>query len=508
MKRYRPILTFILYIVFILSAAEVLYYTSMESTAHEADDLHINLITDSRDYQDNHLNSTFEQLRFRAESQPFNLYATLIFALAILHTLFAHTFNVISENMRLRNLEKGKEIIDSFGVEIMRFMGEVEVIFGIWIIPLSLVMTYFYNWRTVINYMTHLDYTEPLFVVVIMTLASTRPIVRLAEDWLTYIAKLGKGSITSWWWTILTIGPLAGSLITEPGAMTLSALILSRHFYRYKPSNAFAYATLGLLFVNISVGGVFTSFAAPPVLMVSDPWGWDSLFMIKNFGCKALAGILIANTGYFLIFKKELQRMQTYRDKHHSEEKREEVFEKKIPYWITIINMIFLAWTVVHNHYPVIFIGSFLLFIGFQRATLFYQHNLNLKPPVLVGFFLAGLIVHGNLQSWWIPPVLSNASSDLLLGLSSVLTAFTDNAEITYLTTLIPNFSDAQKYAVLAGAISGGGLTVIANAPNPLGQSLLSKFFDRGISAAGLFIAALIPTFIMLACFHFIRPFN
>jgi Na+/H+ antiporter NhaD/arsenite permease-like protein len=84
---------------------------------------------------------------------------------------------------------------------------------------------------------------------------------------------------------------------------------------------------------------------------------------------------------------------------------------------------------------------------------------------------------------------------------AAVLTAFNDNAAITFLSTLVPGFTGSLKYAVVAGAVTGGGLTVIANAPNPAGQSLLKKYFENGISAVGLLKAAILPTVIILHIF-------
>ena len=65
----------------------------------------------------------------------------------------------------------------------------------------------------------------------------------------------------------------------------------------------------------------------------------------------------------------------------------------------------------------------------------------------------------------------------------------------------MPGFTDALKYAVVAGAVTGGGLTVIANAPNPAGQSILQRYFPEGISPLGLLLGALAPTVIMGLCF-------
>ena len=49
-------------------------------------------------------------------------------------------------------------------------------------------------------------------------------------------------------------------------------------------------------------------------------------------------------------------------------------------------------------------IGGFLFFLGFTNATAAYQSAVDIKTPLLVGFFLAGLVVHGGLQAWWIGP--------------------------------------------------------------------------------------------------------
>lgn len=447
--------------------------------------------------------SVWQTLSQRVKDQPFNLISLAIFLFAITHTFLAHHFSVLSEAWRDSNVKNHVHPVDSFGVEILRFLGEVEVVFGIWVIPLFVSIALFYDWSAAVLYLDSLKFLEPMFVVVIMALASTRPIVKLAEDLLTFCVQLVSRSSRTWWWVILIMGPISGSLITEPGAMTISALLLAKHFYEYGPSKMFAYGTLGLLFTNISVGGVFTNFAAPPVLMVSVPWGWDTSYMMAMFGWKALVGILISTFCYYIFFRKEFAKLDARRQL--LAEERQEVVQKSVPFWISTVHVAFLAWIVVHNHHPVLFIGAFLLFLGFYQATLYYQEPLSLKPAILVGFFLAGLVVHGTLQAWWIAPVLSGVNQEALLLLSSILTAFNDNAEITFLATLIPDVEEGVKYAIVAGAVTGGGLTVIANAPNPLGLALLGKYFDRGVSAVNLLFGALVPTIIMGLCFYFLK---
>lgn len=502
-ENWKSVALFIVYLLIVITMTKVLHMVA--EGCHDCEKIEP-IILDGSGYHDSHMHSIKDQLIFRVKQQPFNLASFIIFLCAIMHTFLAPKFNMMSERIRNRNIEANLEIVDTFPVEVLRFMGEVEVIFGLWVIPLLMVMAMTYNWVTALDYISTLNYVEPTFVVVIMALASSRPIVRLAEECMKFIAGLGGESVQAWWLCILTIGPLSGSLITEPGAMTISALLLGKQIYLLKPSKRLCYATLGLLFVNISVGGVLTNFAAPPVLMVSKAWGWSTGYMLSNFGLKAVLGICLSNLLYFVVFRDELKALDHKKRLIAEKDQGLSMKEQPIPFWISLTHLIFLAWVVVHSHYPVMFIGSFLIFVGFHRATLPYQNNLSLKTPVLVGFFLAGLVVHGNLQAWWITPVLGNLGSGTLMIMSTILTAFNDNAEITFLASLIPNFTDLLKYAVVAGAVTGGGLTVIANAPNPLGQAVLGSYFDEGIRPTKLFLAAAIPTLIIGLCFWLLRP--
>lgn len=457
------------------------------------------IILSLSEYDDAHLSSIWQKLYSRIEKQPFNLVASLLFLGAILHTFFAHRFTVLSNTLKEYNIRHGRLPANSFRVEILHLLGEVEVVFGIWVIPLLATMTYTFSWNTAIYYLEKVSYLEAMFVVVIMAVSSSGPILQCAEKMMGWIARMGGGSISAWWWTILTVGPLSGSLITEPGAMTISAFLLAQQFYEYRPKRRFAYATLGLLFTNVSVGGVLTSFAAPPVLMVSKGWEWDSQYMLHHFGWKALLGILCSNTLYYFIFRKDFHELEMRRSKMQSHSKRQ---PSPVPLWIIGVHLAFLVWIVIHNHYPVIFLGTFLLFLGFYQATLFYQKRIELKPAILVGLFLAGLVVHGNLQAWWLQPVLEKASHEALLLISIALTSFNDNAAITFLATLVPDFTEAMKYAIVAGAVTGGGLTVIANAPNPTGQSILGKYFNGSISSLFLFCAAFFPTLFVAFIFY------
>jgi len=460
----------------------------------------------------------WDVLKHRVEVEPFNLVATLIFLCAILHTFAAPKILHYSHHLRHeheeqvkkarqgRELRPGEKAPVSFKAEVMHFFGEVEAVFGIWVIPLLIAITAFESWHTAALYVnTGVNYTEPVFVVVIMAIAGSRPVLRFAEQAMAKIAALGHSTPGAWWLTILTVGPVLGSFITEPAAMTISALLLLQNFYRFNPSDRLRYATLGLLFVNISVGGTLTHFAAPPVLMVAGKWGWGFSHMLLHFGWKAVTGIVIANVLYYFAFRREFASMAPQSgqlpDEAEVEERHSSHARAAIPGWVTAVHLVALGWTVFTAHYTVLFMGGFLVFLAFSQATRHHQDPINLRTPVLVGFFLAGLVIHGTLQQWWIAPVLGSLSElPLMLGAIG-LTAFNDNAAITYLASLVPNFSDELKYAVMAGAVAGGGLTVIANAPNPAGQSILSSCFGGGISPLKLLLGALLPTVIMTLCF-------
>src|SRR5690606_18258056 len=139
-----------------------------------------------------------------------------------------------------------------------------------------------------LHYLESRNFTEPMFVFVIMVVAASRPILNLAlaaVDALARILPLQLSVAT--YFVALALVPLLGSFITEPAAMTLAALLLRDRFYNAGLSTRLQYATIGVLFVNISIGGTLTPYAAPPVLMVAGTWGWDLTFMLTHFGWRS-----------------------------------------------------------------------------------------------------------------------------------------------------------------------------------------------------------------------------
>jgi hypothetical protein len=423
-----------------------------------------------------------------------NLVATAIFLAAIVHTFAAPALLAASHRRRRRvEAERGPEA-HSFGAELLHFLGEIEAVFGIWCLPLLLAIAATKGPRVPEAFLGSVHFTEPVFVFVIMAISSTRPVLAVAEAVLARLAALGGGTPLAWWLSILTVGPLLGSFITEPAAMIICALLLSRRIFDLGPSTRLRYATLGLLFVNVSVGGTLTDFAAPPVLIVAERFRWDLAFMAAHFGGKAVVGIVIANALLALLLRRELVALA--KEPVHLEPAR-----RRIPPVVVAVHLGFLALTVAGAHTPALFLGGFLFFLAFHAATAPYQDPIDLRSPLLVGFFLAGLVVHGSLQGWWIAPVLGSLSELPLFFGAIALTAFNDNAAITYLASLVPQFGEAARYAVVAGAVTGGGLTVIANAPNPAGQAALAKHFPDGVSPLRLLAGAAIPTVVMALCF-------
>jgi len=413
--------------------------------------------------------------------------ATALFALAVLHTFSVKRF--------LHLAHKYPE--GSVGENFFHFLGEVEVVFGMWAGVLIAWWSLRYGTGSSVGYLDSVNYTEPAFVFVIMCMAATRPVLYLASESINKIASIVPVPKRAALYAMtLILGPLLGSFITEPAAMTVTALLLKRNFFEGKMSKKFRYASIGLLFVNVSIGGTMTHFAAPPVLMVASSWKWDTMFMMTHFGWKAAIAVIVGAVLTTIFFAKELQKVPGI---HVVEE---EVQIKKPPAWIIGGHLLFMALTIFHSHYMSFFIPLFLFFVGWCTVTKEYQEEIKIKESLLVAFFLGGLVTLGALQSWWIQPLLTSLGDLPLYFGATALTAVTDNAALTYLGTLVPNLSDTAKYALVAGAVTGGGLTVIANAPNPAGYGILSSTFgEEGISPIGLLIGAAPYTAIAILAF-------
>lgn len=416
---------------------------------------------------------------------PVELLATVLFALAVLHTFCVKRFAHWAHQHPAGSVREN----------VFHFLAETEVVFGLWAAALFVGIALLKgSFHAAVEYVEGLNYTEPQFVFVIMVVAATRPVVTLAEKLICLAARcLPVPEAAAFYVAALSLGPLLGSFITEPAAMTLLALVLKRRYFDNGVSRRLAYATLGLLFVNVSIGGTLTHFAAPPVLMVASKWNWDFAFMFEHFGWRAASACVLSTAIIAACFWKELKSLKV-----------EAPSGDRIPLWLTALHLLSLALVVAWAHHPNVFFGVFVLFLGLVTATHEFQDSLKLREGLLVGFFLAGLVTLGSLQAYWLKPLIQSLGGNALFFGSTGLTAITDNAALTYLGSLVEGISDELKYALVAGAVTGGGLTVIANAPNPAGVGILqdAKAFEgEGISPLGLFVGALLPTLVAIVFF-------
>ena len=411
--------------------------------------------------------------------------ATVLFAIAIIHTFSVPVFARLAH-------KNGPH------AGVWHFLAEVEAVFGVWAFVLLVVMAMVAGTPTMIEYMDTRNFTEPLFVFAIMVVAGSRPIIELVSSVVRMIAHaLPVQRQLATFFVVLTFVPLAGSLITEPAAMTLAALLIRDGYFKRPGHNGFKYMTLGVLFVNISIGGVLSVYAAPPVLMVAKTFGWDTSFMLANFGWRAVAAVALNALLLTIIHRKLLTSGEAETHRGVTQEKN-----ARIPPITMLIHVAFLVAIVMSAHHPAIFIGLLLLFIGFCQAYKRFQSPLMIREGLMVGFSLAGLVLLGGLQKWWLQDLLGSLSPIVLFWGSTALTAITDNAALTYLGSLVDGTSAEWRYMLVAGAVTGGGLTVIANAPNPAGFAILkSSFKDETISPGPLFISALVPTLIAATFF-------
>lgn len=415
--------------------------------------------------------------------QPVELVAAGVFAAALLHTFSAKQFERLAHKLPRH-------------AGLFHLLGEVEVVFGFWAIVLILAMALLEGGDSALSYAESRNYTEPLFVFVVMVIAGSRPVlqaVKAVVDLGVRLMPVPSGVATAW--LGLALVPLMGSLVTEPAAMTIAALMLAPVVFRQDLPELPKYFALGVLFVNISIGGTLTAYAAPPVLMVASTWGWSSGFMLVTFGWKAALVVLLNATVAAIALRKHLatagQRVPAGGGA-----------APQVPVAVIAVHLVLLAGVVLLAHHPVAFLGLFLLFLGFAQAYERHQDPLLIKEALLVAFFLAGLVVLGGLQQWWLQPIVSSLEPLALFFGALGLTAVTDNAALTYLGSQITGITEVSKYMLVAGAVAGGGLTVIANAPNPAGLALLKRgFADESVGAGGLFLGALGPTALAAAAF-------
>ncbi|MDR2625715.1 MAG: putative Na+/H+ antiporter [Zoogloeaceae bacterium] len=408
---------------------------------------------------------------------------TLIFAVAILHTFSTGIF----EKLAVRN---------PANAGAWRLLTEVETVFGVWAVVLVLFIALHSGSEKAAHYLQGLEYKEPMFVFVIMVMAASRPITQFSAQIVRVVsALLPISKPVAVYFTILFVTPLLSSFITEPAAMTLAALMLKEQYYRKNISSRLMYVTIGCLFVNVSIGGTLTHFAAPPVLMVANKWGWDvnPLFMLTHFGWRSAIAVCFNAVVVTLLFHKELGRVVLTPAREAD----------RVPLGMMLIHLFLLFVIVSFAHEPPVFVGAFLLFLFVANAYPQHQDRLILREGLMVACFLAGLVTLGGQQGWWLTKLFAQMNATSIYYGATALTAVTDNAALTFLGTQVPNLTDEFKYALVSGAVTGGGLTVIANAPNPAGMSILKGCFPGGsVRPLWLFLSAALPTVVAILAFR------
>jgi hypothetical protein len=436
-------------------------------------------------------------------------FASAFFLLGIIHTFLAGKILKFSHKF-----EKGTTQYRFF-----HLMGEAEIPLGLWAGFFCLFCFMVTGKQGLVSLLSEVNFVEPLFIFAILTVAATKPILKFTDKMIITISKaLPLPKSTQLYTGAMIVGPLMGSFITEPAAMTVTALFLRKNFFQKIKGcpSWFKYFSLGLLFTNISIGGAMTNFAAPPVLVVAEKFGWSSWFMMKNFGWKVCLSVVIGTCLTVFAFWKtvfsDTERMSGLRTPSTA-------VASRIPSWVIGVQLFFLFLIVFFNHYPEIFLPIFVLFLGWCYISKNHQEELHLHDALVVTFFLGGLMIMGKQQSWWVSPVLSNLSEPLLFTSGVLLTAINDNASITYLASFVEGLSETDRYLIVAGALAGGGTTVIANAPNPAGIGLLRRIFsdDYGlvkdleynpeaqVSPLKLFLGAMPATLLASLLLYWIR---
>jgi Na+/H+ antiporter NhaD/arsenite permease-like protein len=413
--------------------------------------------------------------------------STFFFAAAMLHSFSTGFFAGLAHKY------ESKKILYT----ILHWLAEVELVFIIWSVVFLCYWAASESAAAPVQYLRVLNVTEPLFIFCIMLVSSTRPVVTATRRVLLWISLQGASFVkinplVAQFFTIMTVGPLLGSFITEPAAMTITALLLYRMVDKERTPQSFLYVVLAFLFVNISVGGSMTPFAAPPILMVARPWAWGLREVFFNLGIPGLLSVVFNSFVLTFFFRKKLNDylIPLENDRYY------------IPNGVTATHFMTLLLLIVFSHYPQYFIPVTVAFVVFVQFTRDHQDELKFRESALVAVFLLGLIIFGNMQGWWVSKLIAELEATALFFGAAALTSITDNAALTYLGSQVPNLSEVSKWALTAGALVGGGLTIIANAPNVAGFSILSPKFEGSLNALKLLKAALIPTAVAVLTYY------
>lgn len=436
-------------------------------------------------------------------SFPLQLGATFFFILSVIHAFL--TPRLYNMYLRIRHQKilfperKKKYLVLT---EITRMFSRIELVMLLWSVPFLLWFVYSENYKVMIGYLTSRNYMASLFIIVMMILVESNPIIYLSETLLNrLVQKIGKHSPVAWWWVILLVSPMLSSLLKETGAMVIATMLLIRKFYIHNPSKKFAYATMGLLFSNISIGGLLTITSSRAMFMIMPTLKWSSHFIWAHFTWKAFLAILFSTTIYYLYFKKELKEF--VKTDAQQEDNNESI---KAPWWVVCIHICFVWALLQCKTSPVLIISVFLCYLCFRCFTYSYQNIIDVNKACLIGLFYSGLVILGDLQEWWVLKLMQNQSDFGHMIISFGLSIFLDNALVNYLVHNLSVSHDCYHYLVITGCMAAGGLTVATNLPNIVGYTILRRGLKLKLpSLVGLFLAAIIPASINFFVFWFLR---
>lgn len=374
----------------------------------------------------------------------------------------------------------------------LRFITHPESAMVMWATVLLGVQWWGSGSTGVIKYVSRLHLIEPIYVATILIVCSTPSLIRSIRWTIFSVAhRLPVNTPMTFFVLAIVLGSLSGSIITEPAAMTLMCTIIGDTFLTSTRSDPFKYAVLGLILVSVSIGGALTPFSAPPIVMVATAWGWTLPVILRNFALPVIVSIVASTVIITMIFRRELTTPVAI------------VSRPRRPDWIvSTIAMTLLVATLIVRHSLPSLLAILLIATGVIMVTSRRVAIAAVESGVWVGLFLVGVIILGGLQTWWVAPIIRSLPPSQLFMASIVVSAVADNAALAYLGTLVPDICRIKQLAIVGGAVCGGGLTVIANAPNPIAFRLLAPAFgSNGINPVKLALAAVGPTLLVAALF-------
>ncbi|CAL8481153.1 putative Na+/H+ antiporter [Caballeronia sp. S22] len=380
--------------------------------------------------------------------------AAVIFALALIHTFAVARIDTLGHRFPRHS-------------GVFHFLAEVEVVFGFWALALCLVMWMLVGSEATIDYLENREFTEALFVFVVMVIAASRPILVLMTNAVMALSRFlpVRTEVAVVWFAPCAI-PLLGSFVTEPAAMTLAALLLRDRLFVAQVPERVRYFGLALLFVNVSIGGVMTAYAAPPVLMVASAWGWNTGFMAATFGWKAALAVAFNATLFVALAAKSVPTLA-------SNDRADTSPLERVPVGVTLVHLAFLALVVINSHHAVVFIGAFLFFLGYTHAYERHQSALMLRESLLVAFFLGGLAVL----------VQHPSNSLIIIGLQIRLQERDDD-----LGHLVERTCARQRLPSSGVAAKGGTITIAGELGKARHNSrfVIIEAFDQQVPPVGL----------------------